>query len=164
MRNTYYVLRITLKGNNMPIHCDIVTQERLVYSKEVDIVLLPGVEGQMGILPNHTSLLTALTFGEVITRAAGVEEYFAIGGGFAEVQPDRVIVLADSAESAVEIDVDRAQAARDRAEKAMREGEKLDPDQYEHIERELRKAQLRIDVSRRRGNKRMTGMGQREQE
>ena len=139
----------------MPIHCDIVTQEKLVYSKEVDIVVLPGSEGQMGILPNHTSLLTALDFGEIITRTAGVEEYFAIGGGFAEVQPDRVIILADSAESAVEIDVGRAQAARERAEKLMREGEKIDPDSYASIERDLRRAQIRIDVSRRRGTRRM---------
>jgi F-type H+-transporting ATPase subunit epsilon len=149
----------------MPIHCDIVTQERLVYSREVDIVLLPGVEGQMGILPNHTSLLTALDFGEVVTRAGGIEEYFAIGGGFAEVQPDRVIVLADSAESAAEIDLERAQAARERAEKAMRDTEKVDPDQYARMERELRKAQIRIDVSRRRATKRMVGgLGPRDQE
>jgi F-type H+-transporting ATPase subunit epsilon len=144
----------------MPIQCDIVTQERLVYSKAVDIVVLPGSEGQMGILPNHTSLLTALDFGEVVTRTDGVEDYFAIGGGFAEVQPDKVIILADSAESAVEIDLERAQAARERAERAMHETKKIDPDHYVLIEQQLRRAQIRIDVSRRRATRRMaTGMG-----
>jgi F-type H+-transporting ATPase subunit epsilon len=142
----------------MPIRCDIVTQERLVFSEDVDVVILPGVEGQMGILPNHTALLTALDFGEVITRRQGNEEYFAIGGGFAEVQPDHVIVLADSAESATEIDVDRAQKARERAEQMMKEGEREDPARYAQIEAELRRAQIRIDVSRRRRSKRMAGM------
>ncbi|UCG25277.1 MAG: ATP synthase F1 subunit epsilon, partial [Chloroflexota bacterium] len=106
----------------MPIQCDIITQERTVYSEPVDYVSLPGTEGVMGILPNHSSLLTALTFGEVMIRKADDEQYFAIGGGFAEVRPDQVIVLADSAEHADEIDFERAQKARERAEEAMKEG------------------------------------------
>ena len=65
----------------MPLKCDIVTQERTVYSEEVDYVSLPGTEGVMGILPNHSSLLTALSFGEVMVRKDGDEEFFAIGGG-----------------------------------------------------------------------------------
>jgi F-type H+-transporting ATPase subunit epsilon len=142
----------------MPIRCDIITQERIVFSNDVDIVIIPGVEGQMGILPHHTALLTALGFGEVVTRRQGQEEYFAIGGGFAEVQPDHVIILADSAESANEIDVDRAQQARARAEQAMKEGVREDPSRYAQIEAELRRAQIRIDVSRRRQGRRIAGM------
>lgn len=135
----------------MTIRCEIVTQERIVYSEDVDIVNLPGIEGRMGILPNHSPLLTVLDFGEVITRQNGQEAFFAIGGGFAEIQPDKVIVLADSAESADEIDIQRAEEARERALKAMEEGVKLDMDTYALIERSLQKANLRLDVSRRRG-------------
>src|SRR5262245_43733416 len=119
----------------MSFTCDIVTQERTVYNGEIRSVSLPGTEGRMGILPNHSALLTTLGFGEVIVRdIAGGEHYFAIGGGFAEVQPDHVIVLADSAEQAEEIDVERAEEARARAEQAMREGIREDPDQYAQIQ------------------------------
>ena len=99
----------------MPIRCEIVTQERMVFSEDVDSVNLPGIEGRMGILPHHSPLLTVLDFGEVIIKQAGREEYFAIGGGFAEVQPDKVIILADSAEHAEEIDEAKAEEARQKA-------------------------------------------------
>ncbi len=134
----------------MPIRCEIVTQERLVYSEDVDIVNLPGIEGRMGILPHHSLLLTVLDFGEVVVRRGGVEEYFAIGGGIAEVQPDKVIILADSAEQADEIDEERAAAARARTLEAMAEPGKGDASSYRMIEAALRRANLRIDVRRRR--------------
>lgn len=137
----------------MPIRCEIVTQERLVYSDDVDIVVLPGTEGRMGILPNHSPLLTALDFGAVTVRKAGHEEFFAIGGGFAEVQPDHVFVLADSAEHADEIDVDRALNAREEAERMMKEGVPQDPAAYAQIERQLRKAQIRLNVGRQHGRR-----------
>ena len=138
----------------MTIRCEIVTQERLVYEKDVDSINMPGIEGRMGILPNHSPLLTVLDFGDVITRTNGEEEYFAICGGVAEVQPDKVIILADSAEHADEIDEERASEARGRAEKAMEEGVPGDPVAYQMIEAALRRAQLRVDVSRRRKNRR----------
>ena len=134
----------------MPIQCDIITQERTVYSEQADYVSLPGTEGIMGVLPNHAPLLTSLTFGEIMIRKDGDEHFFAIGGGFAEVRPDQVIVLADSAEQADEIDFDRAQAARERAEQAMKEGVPGDAVAYAQIEAALRRAQIRVDVSRRR--------------
>ncbi|MCA9980589.1 MAG: F0F1 ATP synthase subunit epsilon [Anaerolineales bacterium] len=134
----------------MTIRCEIVTQERIVYSEDVDSVNLPGIEGRMGILPNHSPLLTVLDFGEVITRKAGREEFFAIGGGFAEVQPEKVIVLADSAEHADEIDIQRAEQARAQALQAMEEGVELDMETYALIERSLHRANIRLDVSRRR--------------
>ncbi|MCL4262187.1 MAG: F0F1 ATP synthase subunit epsilon [Anaerolineae bacterium] len=133
----------------MAFTCDIVTQERIVFNGEVKSVSLPGTEGRMGILPNHSPLLTTLGFGEVIVRDdAGGEQYFAIGGGFAEVQPDHVIVLADSAEQAEEIDIERAEQARARAEQAMKEGVREDPDQYAQIQASLLRAQVRLDVGR----------------
>lgn len=133
----------------MAFTCDIVTQERTVFNGEIKSVSLPGSEGRMGILPNHSPLLTTLGFGEVIVRdAAGGEQFFAIGGGFAEVQPDHVIVLADSAEQAEEIDIERAEQARARAEQAMKEGVKEDPDQYAQIQASLMRAQVRLDVGR----------------
>ena len=99
----------------MPFRCEIVTQERVVYSSNVDYVSLPGTEGVMGVLPNHSAMLTALAFGEVMVRSQGKEQFFAVGGGFAEIQPDHITVLADSAEQAEEIDIERAQKARERA-------------------------------------------------
>ena len=109
----------------MPIQCDIITQERIVFSGQVDAVNLPGTEGRMGILPNHSPLLSTLDFGEVMVRTAGHEDYFAIGGGFVEIQPDHVTILADSAEQADEIDLERAERARVMAEEIMRTGVKL---------------------------------------
>jgi F-type H+-transporting ATPase subunit epsilon len=144
----------------MTIRCDIVTQERTVYTGEANSVSLPGTEGRMGILPNHAPLLTTLAFGEVIVRDAstGAEQFFAIGGGYAEVQPDHVIVLADSAEQAEEIDLERAEQARARAEQAMAEGVKDDPDKYAQIQAALMRAQIRVDVGRKRAGRRRRTM------
>ena len=138
----------------MPIQCDIVTQERSVFSEEVEYVSLPGSEGMMGILPNHAPMLTALAFGEVMVRNQGDEQFFAIGGGYAEVQPDRVIILADSAEQAGEIDLERAEKAREKAEQAMKEGVPTDAAKYAQIEAALKRAQIRIDVGARRSSRR----------
>jgi len=100
---------------------DIVTAERIVYSAEVDTVIAPGVEGQLGILPHHAPLMTILQAGELVVRKGGQEEIMAISGGFLEVRPDRVIILADQAERAEEIDLARAEAARKRAEERLKE-------------------------------------------
>lgn len=142
----------------MPMQCEIVTQERTVFSEEVDAVNLPGKGGRMGILPNHMVMLAALDFGEVIVRYGGEEEFFAVGGGFAEILPDKVTILADSAEQAEEIDVQRAQRAREQAEQAMEGGVTEDAERYAQIEASLKRAQLRIEVGRRRstGRRRRT--------
>jgi len=143
----------------MTIQCDIVTQERTVFSQPVASVSLPGVEGRMGILPNHSALLTTLAFGDVWVRHTdGEEEHFAIGGGYAEVQPDKVVILADSAEHAEEIDVERAERARERAEQAMKEGVPDDPDRYAQIQASLMRAQIRLDVGRRHAGRRRREM------
>ena len=143
----------------MPIQCDIVTQERTVFSQQVASVSLPGTEGRMGILPNHSALLTTLDFGDVWVRHTdGEEEHFAIGGGYAEVQPDKVIILADSAEQAEEIDIERAEKARERAQQAMKEGVADDPDRYAQIQASLMRAQIRLDVGRRHSGRRRREM------
>ena len=103
----------------MTIELEIVTQERKVLTEEVDSVNLPGIMGRIGILPNHAPLLTVLDFGEVVIRKDGVESYYAIGGGIAEINPDKVIILADSADHAEEIDEQKAEEARQAAAKAM---------------------------------------------
>ncbi len=101
------------------LRLEILTIERRVYTDDVDLVLAPGIRGQLGILPKHAPLITALDTGELLARKDGQEEAIAISGGFMEVLPDRVIVLADTAERAEEIDVQRAQEARDRAERLI---------------------------------------------
>jgi len=89
------------------IKLEIVTAEQVVYSDDVDIVVAPSVEGQLGILPHHTPLMTILGPGELRLRKSGEELSIAISGGFMEVRPDRVIILADAAERADEIDIAR---------------------------------------------------------
>ena len=100
---------------------ELVTAERLVYSDDVDMVVAWGMEGQMAILPFHAPLMTMLQPGELIVKKGGQESYLAVTGGFLEIRPDAVIVLADACERADEIDVVRAQEARKRASELMKE-------------------------------------------
>ena len=125
---------------------DIVTAERVVYSQDVDIVVAPGVEGQLGILPHHAPLMTILQAGELVARRGNEEDSLAISGGFLEVRPDRVIVLADSAERAEEIDIERAEAARRRAEERLRDRKAEGLDET-RAEASLRRAIARISVA-----------------
>ena len=96
----------------MPIRCEIVSQDRPIYEGDVDIVVIPGVDGIMGILPNHAPVLTTLNFGVIQVRKDGVEENFVVAGGVAEIQPHIVTILADRAENVEEIDIARARHAR----------------------------------------------------
>lgn len=130
------------------IRVEIVTMERLVYADDVDVVLAPGIGGQLGILPKHAPLITRLGCGELVVRKDGREEAFAVGGGFMEVLPDRVVVLADSAEGAAEIDVQRAEAARRRAAQLMRH--RLERTEQVRAEAALRRSIARLRVARRR--------------
>ena len=104
-----------------PVQLDVVTAERLVYSDEVDILIAPGIEGQLGILPQHVPLMTILKAGEMMARRGNDEIFWAISGGFLEVRPDRIIVLADTAERDDEIDLARAEEAKSRAEERLKE-------------------------------------------
>jgi F-type H+-transporting ATPase subunit epsilon len=125
---------------------DIVTAERVVYSEDVDTVIAPGVEGQLGILPHHAPLMTILQAGELVVRRGREEDIMAISGGFMEVRPDRVIILADSAERAEEIDLARAEAARQRAEERLRDRKAEGLDET-RAEASLRRAIARISVA-----------------
>jgi F-type H+-transporting ATPase subunit epsilon len=133
----------------MPIRCEIVSQDRMVYEGDADIVLVPGINGEMGILPHHAPLLSTLSFGILKVRHQGEEEVFTIAGGVIEVQPDLVTVLADAAENVMEIDVARAEEARKRAEEMLKEGVPSDAELYDRIERDLRKSNLRLEAARR---------------
>ena len=136
------------------IRCEIVTAERKVFEDNVDMVLAPGIEGQLGILPKHAPLMTSLTFGElVIHRENQPDEFIAIGGGFMEVGPEHVIILADSAERAEEIDIARAEEARERAQELMEQKQREDVD-FARVEASLRRSVIRLKVARRRGRPR----------
>jgi len=121
----------------------------MVFEDDVDIVVLPGSSGEMGILPHHAPLLTTLKYGIIKVRKSGVEEIFTVAGGVAEIQPDIVTVLADAAENVVEIDVERAEAARKRAQEVLEKGVPADADSYLAIEAALRRSNLRLEAVRR---------------
>jgi len=149
----------------MPIRCEIVSQDRMVWEGDADIVVVPGVAGEMGILPNHAPLLSTLKFGILKVSHGSVEDLFTVAGGVIEVQPDLITVLADSAENVEEIDVARAEAARKRAEDLLKEGLPVDTDSYLKLEAALRRSNLRLDAVRRfKGGKksRMPTMSQTE--
>jgi F-type H+-transporting ATPase subunit epsilon len=139
----------------MPIRCEIVSQDRMVFEGDVDIVVAPGTSGEMGILPNHAPLLATLDLGVVKVRYQGKEDIFTVSGGIIEVQPDIVTILADVAENVREIDIARAEAAKERAENFLVEGPPQDTDSYLRIEAALRRSKLRLDAVRRyRGGQR----------
>ena len=101
------------------IRLDVVSAEQVVYSEDVDVVIAPGIEGQLGILPHHAPLMTILQAGELQARKGGEEFALVVSGGFLEVRPDRIIVLADAAERAEEIDLARAEEAKRRAQERL---------------------------------------------
>jgi F-type H+-transporting ATPase subunit epsilon len=133
----------------MPLLLEIVTPERQVFSDQVDSVVCPGVEGELGILPHHAPLITTLGFGELRIRRGGEEEFFAIAGGFLQVRPDRVVVMAETADMAAEIDVEKANEARREAEKALAEGFE-EPADLARARAALQRALVRIRVAERR--------------
>ncbi len=130
------------------IKIEVITGERVVYDDEVDIVVAPGAVGQLGVLPSHAPLLTTLQPGELVVRKGGEEVSMVVSGGFMEVRPDKVIVLADTAERAEEIDEARAAAARQRAlERIQEEHDRVDLAQAEVS---LRKSLARLKVAEKR--------------
>ena len=133
----------------MPIQLEIVTPERLVYQDEVESVNVPGVEGELGILPHHASLVSTLGYGELRIRKGGAEESFAIVGGFVQVRPDKVVVMAETADLASEIDLERAQEARREAERALETGYTEGAD-LSAARAVLQQALMRIRVAERR--------------
>jgi F-type H+-transporting ATPase subunit epsilon len=106
----------------MPLQLEIVTPEKLAYQDEVDSVVLPGSQGELGVLPHHAPLISTLGAGELRLRKGSQEESFAIVGGFLQVLPDKVVVMAETADIASEIDLEKAQAARRQAEQMLESG------------------------------------------
>ena len=133
----------------MPMMLEIITAERQVYSDEVDMVVAPGIDGQLGILPRHAPLMTILKAGELTVRKEGEEDmYVAVSGGFMEVLGNRVSILADACERSDEIDEERAQQAVQRAQERL--ANRGDDMELEREMASLRRAQVRVNLVRRR--------------
>jgi len=131
----------------MTIHVEVVSQERKVFEEtEADMIVVPAVEGIMGVLPRHAPVLTTLGFGELVVKKGGAEESFAIFGGVVDIRPGKVVVLAELAESSYSIDIESAEAARERARKMLDEG--LPPEQNREAALALRRANLELQLSR----------------
>lgn len=137
--------------------CEIVTPERIVYTSEVSMVVAPTIDGEIGILPLHAPLVSALRAGEIRVRYGNDEvEWFAVSGGYIQVHMDKVIILADQAASASQIDVERARHALELAQKRMseiREGDAGDDTTgFDSCEADLKWCELQIEVGgKRRG-------------
>lgn len=141
------------------LHVEIVTGERVILTEDdVDMVVAPGADGSLGILPRHAPLISLLDAGELRIKKGGREDSIIVFGGFIEVTPDKVIVLADTAERAEEIDLQRADAARRSAETSIANRESVI--ELEHAAAALRRANLRLRIGQRRsGSRRSPGIG-----
>lgn len=134
------------------IRFEFVTQDRIVYQNDVNMVIVPGADGVIGVLPKHAPLMAVVNAGEVLVRKDGeADQYFVTGGGFVEVRPDKVILLARSGESSAEIDVVRAEAAKQRAEEFLSSPEHArDPERRVAMEAALRRSTARLQIAHRR--------------
>ncbi len=132
------------------VRLEFVSQDHSVFSGEVTEVVVPGAEGQLTILPRHAPLMTILTPGEVIVKREGQEDlYFAVSSGWMEVQPNKITILARTAERSDEIDLQRAEAARERAAALLSAGVRTE--ERPGLELALKRSQIRLKVARRRG-------------
>jgi len=147
----------------MPIRCEIVSQDRLVYEGDADIVMVPGSLGEMGILPGHAPLLSSLEMGVIRVKTGETEEVFTVTGGFIEVQPDIVTIMADAAENVEDIDIDRAEKAMERANQRLEEYSPAEVEKYMRVQASIRRSSLRLKAAeehRKRGHRsRPPGMG-----
>ena len=134
----------------MPLTLEIVTPEARVYSDTIDTVVIPTVEGEVGILPGHIPLLTQVEHGELRVTKGGQTSWLAVGGGFAQVDNDRVSILAEHAITEEKIDEHAVEAALKRAEQELREAKNIDPAQYEHLQSLVRYSGTQLAVKRRR--------------
>jgi F-type H+-transporting ATPase subunit epsilon len=134
----------------MPLILEIVTPDARVYSDTIDTVVSPTVEGEVGILPGHIPLLTQVEHGELRVTKGTETVLLAVSGGFAEIEQDRVQVLAEHAISEEKIDEKAVEEALKRAEKELEEAKHLDPQQYEHLQNLVRYSGVQLAVKRRR--------------
>lgn len=138
----------------MPTHLQIIALDKVTYEDDVDVVVLPGVDGQLGILPRHAPVVTILQPGEILVRKGGEEIPFAVSGGFAQISPEKVTILADAAEHAEEIDIERAEAARQRAQDQLAERRAIPSMELARAEAALRRSLMRLKVAERVGRRR----------
>lgn len=134
----------------MPLTLEIVTPEARVYSDTIDTVVIPTVDGEIGILPGHIPLLTQVDSGELRVTKGNVTSHLAVGKGFAEIIGDKVSILAESAIQEEKIDADAVTKAMQRAEEALRGRESLDPAEVERLESVVRFAVAQLGVKSRR--------------
>jgi F-type H+-transporting ATPase subunit epsilon len=134
----------------MPLKLEIVTPEARVYSDTIDTVVIPTVEGEVGILPGHIPLLTQVEDGELRVTKGGVTQFLAVSGGFAEVDSDSVRVLAEHAISEDKIDEKAVEEALKRAQQQLADAKYSDPQQYERLQGMIRYSGVQLEVKRRR--------------
>lgn len=134
----------------MPLTLEIVTPEARVYSDTIDQVVIPTVEGEVGILPGHIALLTQVEDGELRVTKNGQTEYLVVGGGFAQVEGDRVRVLAEHAITEAKIDEKAVEAALQRAQEQMKAAESMDPNEFENLQSLVRFSGIQIAIKHRR--------------
>jgi len=134
----------------MPLTLEIVTPEAKVYSDTIDSVVIPTMEGEVGILPGHIPLLTKVANGELRVTKGAQTLHLAVGGGFAEIDGDKVSVLAERAITEEQIDEKSVEDAMKRAEQAMRDAKDMDPNEFEHLQSMVRFAGVQLAVKRRR--------------
>lgn len=134
----------------MPLTLEIVTPEDRVYSDTIDTVVIPTLEGEIGILPGHIPLLTQVADGELRVTKGGETKALVVGAGFAEIDGDRVKILAEYAINEAQIDEGAAEKAIQRAEDALKGKEKLDPAEIERLESLVRFSVAQLGVKRRR--------------
>ncbi len=137
------------------LRLEIITAERQVFADDVNVVVAPGIEGELGILPHHAPLITMLKPGELLIRKDGEETYMSVSGGFLEVRPDKVIILADACERAEEIDIDRAEEAKHQAEEGLKTH--LPGLDMARAEAALRRSLIRLKVAEKRRRKSARG-------
>ena len=134
----------------MPLTLEIVTPEARVYADTIDTVVIPTVEGEVGILPGHIALLTQVQHGELRVTKGGQTQLLAVSGGFAQVDGDKVSVLAEHAITEEKIDEHAVENALKRAEQELRDAKNIDPAQYEHLQELIRYSGVQLGLKRRR--------------
>ena len=133
------------------IRFEFIAQERILVQDDVNMVIAPGAAGVIGILPKHAPLMAVIAPGELVVKKDGQpDRFYAVGGGFIEVRPDKVILLARSGEAAEEIDLQRGQEARQRAEQLLAEGVGDSEERRRLAEQALRRSTVRLKVAERR--------------
>jgi F-type H+-transporting ATPase subunit epsilon len=133
------------------IRFEFIAQERIILQDDVSMVVAPGASGVLGVLPRHAPLMTLIVPGELVVKKEGQpDRYFAVGGGFMEVRPDKIILLARSGEEAEEIDIARAQQARREAEELLAQSEVDTEERRQLADLALRRSKIRLKVAERR--------------